>query len=179
MCDQDPRALGPSSSVLRPQQATRASSRTPINIVPSTFLQDRLTTKCVGPKASSWASTHMSKTISFKTIWPPSVWVQRLLQGLPHTCQRPYKVIIIIKEFHDPNKGCKVITNTHRGLIMHSFIKPSSVGPTDSSRLLHAVRGFFDFFNHLNNAREPPRVKIHHDITCGVARASAGVPWHH
>ena len=45
------------------------------------------------------------------------------------TCQRPYKVIIIIQELHDPNKGCKVI-------------KPSSVGPRTSSRLLQQARSF-------------------------------------
>jgi ribosomal protein L27 len=55
-------------------------------------------------------------------------------------------------------------------------IKPSNVGPRTSSGLLHQARGFIGFFNHLNHTRRPPRVKIHHDITCGVARPSPGVP---
>ena len=55
-------------------------------------------------------------------------------------------------------------------------INPSSVGPRTSSKLLHKVRGFMGFFNHLNHTRGPPRVKIHHGITCGVASPSLRVP---
>ena len=80
--------------------------------------------------------------------------------------QGTYKVIIIIYELHDPNKGCKVIT-------------PSSVGPRASSRLLQQARGFIGFFNHLNHTRRPSRVKIHHGIICGVAVSSHGVLWYH
>ena len=53
------------------------------------------------------------------------------------------------------------------------------VGPSTSSRFLHHVRSFIGFFNHLNHARRPPRVKIHHATYYGVARPSPGVPWHH
>ena len=78
-------------------------------------------------------------------------------------CQVPYEVIIMIQELHDPNKGCKVI-------------KSPTVGPRTSLGLLHQARGFIGFFNHLNHTRRPPRVKIHHDITCGVGRPSPRVP---
>ena len=54
-------------------------------------------------------------------------------------------------------------------------IKPSNVVPRDSSGLLHQVRGFIGFFNHLNHTRRPSRVKIHHDIICGVDGSSHGV----
>ena len=48
-------------------------------------------------------------------------------------CQRPYKVIIITQELHDPNKGCRVI-------------KSPTVGPRTSLGLLHQARGFMGFF---------------------------------
>jgi len=81
-------------------------------------------------------------------------------------CQGPYKVIIITQELHDPNKGFRVI-------------KSPTVGPRTSLGLLHQARGFIGFFKHLNHTRGPLWVKIHHDITCGVARPSLRVPWHH
>ena len=78
-------------------------------------------------------------------------------------CQGPYEVIIIIQELHDLDKGCRVI-------------KSPTVGPRTSLGLLHQVRGFIGFFKHLNHTRGPLWVKIHHDITCGVARLSFEVP---
>ena len=76
--------------------------------------------------------------------------------------------------FHDICKGIKVIIKGSKSSLSHQ-------GPLIQQmwvqRLLHQARGIMGFFNHLSHARGPLWVKIHYDITCGVARPSFRVPW--
>ena len=77
---------------------------------------------------------------------------------------------------HDLCKGIKVIIKGSKSSLSHQ-------GPLIQQmwvqRLLHQARGIMGFFNHLSHARGPLWVKIHYDMTCGVARPSLRVPWHH
>ena len=97
-----------------------------------------------------------------RTIKPPFVGVLSLSHALGSSPRVPRP--------HQP---------THDHIISFKglrTIKPSSVSPRSSLLLLYKARGFMSFFNHLSHARGPLWVKIHHDITCGVASPSLRVP---
>ena len=144
----------------------------------------------IKPLGLPWACHHQGSIIPCARLWPWAPYHQLFLifkvgllkcffnkQGHVHGFQNMSNTIQShhhqIQGFHDPNKGCKVITNTKRA---SSYI-PSSDRHT---RTLWSWKdGFMDLFNHLNHTRRPPRVKIHHATSYGVARPSLGVPWHH
>ena len=86
---------------------------------------------CIKPSRASSKNPNQHRTISNQHIIfnipsrVPSnhhVWVQRLLQGLPHTCQIPYKVIIIIMVERIIYKGSMTPTRVARS-------SPTQKGP--------------------------------------------------